>query len=311
MKLSGSRWKARGRHLSWRAAAGSAVVLAVAVAAAPSAVASGAHAGTVRVAIPTPPKDPAVAALVPASVRAKGYVTVAMDATYAPDEFVAPNGHTIIGMDADFNAALGAVMGIKWKAVNATFDTIIPGLESGKFDVGNSSFTVTAAREKVVTFVTYFKAGEAFYVKSSSTLKLGGLSSLCGLTVAVESGTTEQSDAQSTIATCKKAGKKPDEVQSYPNQNEANLAVASGRADLGFADSQVAGYIVQQSHGEFKLDGRAIEVAPYGIAFPKSSKLPRATQAAFEVLMKDGVYAKILAKWGVQAGAVGRSTIAG
>ncbi len=310
MKLSGSPWKGRGRAVSRCAAvAGSAIALALA--AAPSAVASAARSGTSHVVIPRPPKDPAVAALVPASIRAKGHVTVAMDATYAPDEFVAPNGHTIVGMDADFNTALGAVMGVKWNAVNATFDTIIPGLQSGKYDVGNSSFTVTAAREKVVTFVTYFKAGEAFYVLSSSKLKLNGLPSLCGLTVAVESGTTEQSDAQSTVATCKKAGKKPDVVQSYPNQNEANLAVESGRADLGFADSQVAGYIVQQSHGKFKLDGKAIEVAPYGIAFPKSSKLPKATQAAFEVLMKDGVYAKILDKWGVQAGAVGRSTIAG
>jgi len=76
-------------------------------------------------AIPTPPKDPAVAALVPASIRAKGSVSSAMDATYPPDELVAANGTTIVGMDADFSAALGAVMGVKWVDVNVTFDAII------------------------------------------------------------------------------------------------------------------------------------------------------------------------------------------
>jgi len=261
-----------------------------------------AHAAAVT--IPTPPKDPAVAALVPASIRAKGSVTVAMDATYAPDEFVAANGTTIIGMDADFNSALGAVMGIKWKGVNATFDTIIVGLKSGKFEVGNSSFTVTAAREKQVNFVTYFKAGEGYYVASSSSLKLNGLKSLCGLAVSVETGTTEQTDANNTVKTCNKAGKKPDTVLTFSTQTEANLAVSSGRAQVGFADSQVAGYIVQQSKGRFKLDGSAFEVAPYGFAFPKSSGLNKATLAAVKVLMKDGIYAKILHKWGVQAGAI-------
>lgn len=227
-----------------------------------------------------------------------------MDATYPPDELVAPNGHTIIGMDADFNAALGAVMGVKWKAVNATFGTIILGLRSGKFDVGNSSFTVTALREKQVNFVTYFQAGEGFYVKSSSSLKLHGLTSLCGLTVSVETGTTEQTDAGTASTDCTKAGKKAVTVDSFSNQNEANLAVSSGRAQLGFSDSQVAGYIVEQSKGQFKLDGSAFEVAPYGIAFPKSSALDKATLAAVKVLIKDGAYAKILAKWGVSSGAI-------
>jgi polar amino acid transport system substrate-binding protein len=255
-------------------------------------------------AIPTPPKDPAVAALVPASIRAKGSVSSAMDATYPPDELVAANGTTIVGMDADFSAALGAVMGVKWVDVNVTFDAIIVGLQSAKYDVGNSSFTVTPKREKQVNFVTYFKAGEGYYVESSSSLKLNGLMSLCGRTVSVEVGTTEQADAQSAVSMCKKAHKTPDTVLSFSNQSEANLAVSSGRAQIGFADSQVAGYIVSQSKGQFKLDGPAFGVAPYGFAFAKSSKLDTATLAAVKVLMKDGIYAKILDKWGVQAGAI-------
>ena len=236
--------------------------------------------------IPTPPKDPAVAALVPASIKAKGSVSSVMDASYPPDEFIAANGTTILGMDADFSAALGAVMGVKWVDVDAIFDTIIVGLQAGKYDVGNSSFTVTTAREKQVNFVTYFQAGEGYYVPKSSMLKLNGLMSLCGHTVAVEAGTTEQTDANSAVSLCKKAGKAATTVLSFRTQSEANLAIASGRAQIGFADSQVAGYIVEQAKGQFKLDGPAFGVAPYGFAFVKSSKLDIATLPLSRCLSK-------------------------
>ena len=274
-----------------------------------TAFATPAAAHRLATAIPTPPKDPTVAALVPASFRAKGSVSAAMDASYPPDEFIAANGSTIVGMDADFNVALGAVMGVKWVGVNAVFDTIIAGLQAGKFDVGNSSFTVNQKREKQVNFVTYFQAGEGYYVSKSSMLKLNGLMSLCGRTVSVEDGTTEQTDAQNQAKACTKAGKKPDTVLSFSSQNEANLAISSGRAQIGFADSQVAGYIVSEAKGQFKLDGPAFGVAPYGFAFAKSSKLDAATLAAVKVLMKDGIYAKILKKWGVQAGAITKPVI--
>jgi polar amino acid transport system substrate-binding protein len=182
-------------------------------------------------------------------------------------------------------------------------------LQAGKFDVGNSSFTVNQKREKQVNFVTYFQAGEGYYVSKSSMLKLNGLMSLCGRTVSVEDGTTEQTDAQNQAKACTKAGKKPDTVLSFSSQNEANLAISSGRAQIGFADSQVAGYIVSEAKGQFKLDGPAFGVAPYGFAFAKSSKLDAATLAAVKVLMKDGIYAKILKKWGVQAGAITKPVI--
>ena len=53
-------------------------------------------------------------------------------------------------------------MGLKVKVVNATFDSIIPGLAAGKYDMGASSFTDTKEREKTVDFVDYFTAGKSF-----------------------------------------------------------------------------------------------------------------------------------------------------
>jgi len=242
---------------------------------------------------------PQVAALVPSAIKAKGTVTVAMDATYPPGEFIASDGHTIIGMDADLGKALGQAMGIKWNPVNATFDTIIPGLQSGKYDIGLSSFGDTKAREKVVNFVDYFQAGEAFYVKAGSPTTITSMSSLCGKSVSVESGTTEQVDATTQSKKCTAAGKPAVTVHTYSTQDAANLAVSSGRADAGFADSQVAAWIVKESNGVFKLSGPSFFVVPYGIAVPKTSGMTTPVLAAMKAIMAKGIYKQILAKWGV------------
>jgi polar amino acid transport system substrate-binding protein len=233
---------------------------------------------------------------------------VATDATYAPDESM--NGSTMVGFDVDLMYAIANTLGIKVKENNVTFETIILGIQDGKYVIGNSSFTDEKSREKQVNFVDYFQAGEGVYAKSSSKVTFTGLKSLCGFAVAVESDTTEDSDAVATAKICSKSKKLT--VLAYPTQTEADLAVSSGRATFGFLDSQVADYVVSQSAGVFKSVGKAIEVAPYGIATPKSAngkQLAVAMQAAIKTLIANGTYATILKKWGVTAGALSSSKI--
>jgi polar amino acid transport system substrate-binding protein len=234
---------------------------------------------------------------------------VAADASYAPNEFIGPDGHTVVGMDADLSKALAAVMGLKANVVNATFDTIIPGLASGKYDVGASSFTDTKAREKVVNFVDYFLAGTSFFTKSSGGTSVSGLADLCGKTVSVESGTTEETDAQGQSTKCAKAGKPKVTVMVYPTQSAANLALSSGRVQLSMADSPVAAYQVKQSNGIFKITGQAYGTAPYGLAIPKNSGLAPAVLAALQTLIKNGTYMSILTKWGIADGAIPTSMV--
>ena len=253
--------------------------------------------------IPTAPKSSKLAAEVPASVRAKAVIAVAMDATYPPDEFVAANGE-IVGMDVDLMNAIAQVLGLHVAYENVEFATIITGILAGRYDIGMSSFTDEKSREKQVDFVDYFKAGEAFYVAANSKLKLNGLKSLCGHSVSVELGTTELNDAQSQAKKCHVA------FVPYGTQSEANLAVSSGREQIGFADSQVAAYIVAESHGQFKLSGEAFETAPYGIALPKNG-MAMPVLGAVKELMADGIYMKILDKWGVEAGAISKPVING
>lgn len=247
------------------------------------------------------------AKLVPASLKGTT-INVATDATYAPDESM--NGSTMVGFDVDLMKAIGKTLGLKINEQNVTFSSIIAGIQAGKYQVGDSSFTDEKSREKSVNFADYFQAGEAVYARSSSNVKFTGLASLCGKSVAVETGTTEQSDAVKTAKTC--PSKKKLTILAYPAQTAANLAVSSGRATVGFLDSQVAGYVVSKSAGAFKLVGSAIEVAPYGFATAKSPSgkgLATAIQAALKTMVANGSYGAILSKWGVSAGALPTSRI--
>jgi polar amino acid transport system substrate-binding protein len=253
----------------------------------------------------------AIAAQVPAAIKSKGTLTVAAEAQYAPNEFIAPDGHTIIGMDADLLKALGEVMGLKVKLVNSNFETIIPGLAAGRYDLGASSFTDTKEREKTVDFVDYFQAGISFYAKSSANPGVKTVADLCGKTVALEKGTTEQEEATKQSGKCAKEGKKAVNVLSFPGQNPVNLAIASGRAEVGMADSPVVAYQIKLSNGAFKLAGETYGVAPYGIAIPKNSGMTTPILAALKVLIANGSYKQILIKWGIESGAISQPKING
>jgi polar amino acid transport system substrate-binding protein len=266
---------------------------------------------TTSAGLTTPAVNPSIAKMVPAAIKSKGTLAVATEAQYAPDEFVAPDGHTVIGMDADLMHAIGALMGLKVNLINADFETIIPGLAAGRYDIGASSFTDTKEREKTVDFVDYYTAGISFYAKSTANPGVTTVADLCGKTVSVEKGTVEQEESTKQSSKCTKEGKKAVDVLAFPGQNAVNLAVASGRAELGMADSTVADYQVKQSNGQFKPIGKEYEVAPYGFAIPKSSGMTAPVQAALKQLIADGTYTKILEKWGLQSGAISSPKING
>ncbi len=241
----------------------------------------------------------------------QGHLVIASDATYAPMEFVAKDGKTIIGADVDIGRAIAQQLGVKAQFVNASFDSLVPALQSGKYDMSMSAMTVTKKREEVVDFVSYLSAGTSFYVKTQGGPDIRSTADLCGRSVAVEKGTTQSDAASAQSAKCKAAGKAAVNVLVYPDQNGANLAIASGRAQVGMADSPVAAWIVKQSHGEFKLTGQPYDTAPYGVAMPKDSGLAKPVQQALEKVIASGEYARILHKWGITQGAVSAPVING
>ncbi len=268
-----------------------------------------------------PSKVSSIAAEVPADINAKGALQIGVDATYAPNESIDPETGQIVGWDIDLGTAIGQVLGVPFHFNNADFNSIIPDIGT-RYDLGISSFSPTAEREKTVDFVTYYKAGESWFVKAGGP-QITDPSGMCGQTVAVETGTTEEADAYGFMGknpdgskingdtnNCAKANKPNITVHSFTKQTDANADLLSGHSTIGWADQPVTDYQVKLSGGKLQLSGKPCSIAPYGIALAKGSALAQALQDAIKYLIDHGYYTQILSKWNVQDGAIATSDVA-
>jgi polar amino acid transport system substrate-binding protein len=258
---------------------------------------------------PAATADTDVAALVPEAVADDGVIVVATDASYAPNEFFAEDNTTLIGMDIDLGTALGEVLGLEIRFENAPFDSIIPGLESGKYELGMSSFTINPERLQVVDMVSYFVAGTAWAVPTDNP---GDVSpdGACGKKVAVQKATVQVDDVTARSEECLAVGEPEITIDQYTLQTDATTALVAGKDDAMLADSPVVAYAVKQTGGQLEVVGDSYDDAPYGIAVPKDDPdYARAIQGALQALMDGDRYLQILDEWGVAAGAVDTAEI--
>ncbi|TMD84274.1 MAG: transporter substrate-binding domain-containing protein [Chloroflexi bacterium] len=108
---------------------------------------------------------------------------------------------------------------------------------------------------------------------------------------------------------CTSAGKQDLKVSSFEKQTDANTALLSGRADIGFLDSQIAAYQAKATNGKVKSTGQGCSVSPYGIAMAKGSPVEKAVQDAVKYLIDNGYYKTILQTWSVTDGAIASSDV--
>lgn len=252
--------------------------------------------------IPTVTADPALVAKLPAAIKAKGTLADGSDASYPPNEYVASDGKTIVGMDIDLLNAVAATMGLKVTYTNADFGTIIGGVTSGKYDIAISSFTINAQRMQQVNMTQYFNSPIAWAARTGQTIDP---KNACGKTVAVQTDTVEVTDTQELSKKCVAEGKKPITIISEIAQTKVAADVMAGKADAMSADLPITIYAVQQSKGLLESVGTPYSNAPYGIVTSKDDGgLAQVISEALAKLKTDGVYDAILKKWGVEAGAV-------
>lgn len=245
-------------------------------------------------------------ALLPATIRDAGVLKIASDPTYPPFEYFDTDNKTMIGWDVDMGNAIAAVLGLKAEHVAATFDTILPGLTSHKYDLGMSAFSVTPERAKAVDFVPYLDNGTGLAVSPGNPLKLAiEGQSLCGQKVAAQKGSIQSMDLIPLLSKkCTEAGKPALEAQNFPTQTDANLALTSGRVSGVLADSVSLAYQGKLADGRFELAaGADYDPMPTGTALNKGSELLPAIQAATKAVIEDPAFAQINAKWGIPAGA--------
>lgn len=252
----------------------------------------------------TPTKDAALAALVPSSISSDGTITVGTDTTYAPNEFLAADGKTVTGFDIELFTAVAAKLGLKAHYVSTPFPTLINAVLSGKYEIGVSSFTVNAEREKTVDMVSYFSAGTQWATQKGNPAGIQP-DQACGKRVAVQKGTVQVDDVTARSKRCTADGKPGITIDQYQGQDQATASVVSGKDDAMLADSPIGAYAVKQAGGKLETLGPIYQAAPYGYVIKKGQgAFARAVSAAVDQLIKDGTYLEILKKWGVQQGAV-------
>lgn len=247
--------------------------------------------------------DQALAAKVPASIKSDGKIVVGTDSTYAPSEFLDTDGKTVIGFDVDVFKAVVAKLGLQAEFQSAPFDSIIPGVSSGKYEIGVSSFTINADRKKVVDMVSYFNAGTQWAAKKGAA----GISpdAACGKKVAVQQGTVQVDDLTARSKKCTDGGKPAITVEQFQSQADATASVVTGKNEAMLADSPVVAYAVKQSNGQLQALGSIYDAAPYGYVVSKSNNaFAQVLVDALKAVMKDGSYKQALSKWGVEQGAI-------
>jgi polar amino acid transport system substrate-binding protein len=249
--------------------------------------------------------DKALADKVPAAIKADGKILVGTDTTYAPSEFLDTDGKTAVGFDVDVFKEVAAKLGLKAEFQTATFADIIPGVtESGKYEIGVSSFTINPDRMAKANMVSYYSAGTQWATKKGNPSGIKP-DDACGKKIAVQKDTVQVDDVTARSKKCTDAGKPAITIDPYAAQDAATSAVISGKDDAMLADSPVCAYAVKQTNDQLQTLGDIYDSAPYGYVFKKDqTAFAEAVRDALKAIIADGTYKKALEKWGVQGGAI-------
>ena len=220
------------------------------------------------------------------AVQKKGVLTVATSPDFPPFESL--DGDQIVGIEVDIMEKIAEALGVEIKFEQMDFDSVLPGVQAGKFDVGMSGITVTAEREKNADFTDpYFMAAQAIVVMEDSDITCKA--DLEGKSVSVQTGTTAESY-------CMENGY---DVQAFQANNDAASALTSGKVDAWVVDNEVAVALAAELDGAVVLD-EAMTSEPYAFAFAKGSDtLVAAFNDALKALIDDGTVEAIFEEYGV------------
>jgi polar amino acid transport system substrate-binding protein len=249
-----------------------------------------------------------VGAAAPSATAARGTLVVAVGAPNAPYAFVGTDGHAE-GLDPDLGRALANVLGYRVVVIDSSPDAILPGVVSGKYDVGMLS-AGSGPRPLHVDLVGYLSVGTSYYVTAGGP-SVRAPAGLCGRSVAVARATPQADTAVAASAWCKTKGKARVKLLFTRDAAAAESALASGRVEIAMADSPVAARAVKRSNGRFRLAGGTDSGSVHTLAISSGNGLADEVLGALKDLIDDGTYATILARWGAQDAAVTTPTIAG
>ncbi len=246
----------------------------------------------------------------PQRIKDQGLITVGSSIEYAPMEYYDTDGKTVLGFDKEFGDLLSQQLGVPLDWNNSKFDGLITQLNSGRFDMLSSAMTDNPERQQSVDFVDYYQAGMVLIVQKGNPKAIASVDDLCGKTVAVMRGSSQDQYMQTTLQPKCLAAGSTIELLAFDGESEALLQVKQGRAAAGMQDYPVAVYNVQQSGGAYETVGEQVIANPLGLAVRKDdTQLRDVLLKAVQATMDDGSYAKLIEKYQTPQGAIDKATI--
>ncbi|WP_411681099.1 ABC transporter substrate-binding protein [Clostridium thailandense] len=222
-------------------------------------------------------------------VKKAGKIVVGVDDTYPPMEFK-DKENKLVGYDVDMVNEIAKKLGVNVEFVPTAWDGIFMALQSKKFDLIQSSVSITDERKKSMIFTQpYIYGGNAIFVKSDNTT-INSQDDFKDKIIGCQIGTTAQ-DVLSKMSGMK-------EVKKYNGMTEAFLDLKNGRIDAVVSDPQVGDYYIASQKDKFKKIKSLLNQEPIGVAFRKDdTDLRDGYQKAMDELKKDGTLSKLSQKW--------------
>lgn len=223
-------------------------------------------------------------------VKNAGKLTVATSPDFPPFENL-ENGE-VVGIEIEILELVCKELGVKLDIQQIDFDSVLNGIQAGKYDVGAAGISVDPGREKNMLFTTpYCLAAQAIVVPENSAVT--SKADLTGKKIAVQTGTTAEKF-------CMSAGY---EIKSYTANSDAELALTSGKVDAWVIDDltaadMVAAYNAGNPEVKLMVLDDAMTTEPYAFAFTHGSEeLVNAINEIIEKLLADGTIAGIFEKF--------------
>ena len=216
----------------------------------------------------------------------EGVLTMATNAYFPPYEFY--EGKEIVGIDAEVAALIAEKLDLKLEIVDVEFDSIIPGVQSGKFDIGMAGMTVTDERKQQVSFSeSYAKGVQVVIVPEDS--EIASIDDLEGKKIGVQQSTTGDIYASDDFG--------EENVTKYSNGNLAVEALKSGKVDCVIIDNEPAKSFVKANEGLKILDTSYAD-EDYAISINKNNtELQQKVNDALKELIDDGSVQEIIDKY--------------
>ena len=220
-------------------------------------------------------------------VKKSGKLSIATSPDFPPFESL--EGDKVVGIEIDILEMIAEKLGVELEINQMDFDSVLPGIQSGKFNVGVSGITVTEDRKANADFTDpYFLAAQAIIVMNGSDIK--SKADLEGKKVSVQTGTTAEEY-------CMKNGY---DVSAFQANNDALSALTSGKVDAWVVDNQTGIAMSADTNGKTVVLDEAMTTEPYSFAFKKgSTSLVNEINGYIQGWLKDGTIEKIFEKYDI------------